>query len=77
MGYQHYWHREEEINSSLFERIALDFERLILPLEDAGVRLTGYDGRGLPQIDHSGIVFNGVEECGHPQTPDIYNPHPL
>jgi hypothetical protein len=76
MGYNHYWHREEAIESSLFEKIAFDFERLILPLEDAGVRLAGYDGRGLPQIDHSGIVFNGVEECGHPQNPDIYIPFP-
>ena len=76
MGYNHYWHREEEIESSLFERLALDFERLILPLEDVGVRLAGYDGCGLPQIDHSGIVFNGVEVCGHPQNPDVYIPFP-
>ena len=76
MGYNHYWRLEAEIDRKLFERIVLDFERLILPLEDAGIPLAGFDGSGLPAIDHSQIVFNGVEECGHPENRDIYIPFP-
>lgn len=76
MGYNHYWRRGIEIDADIFERIVLDFQRLILPLEDAGVRLAGFDGRGLPQIELSGIVFNGREECGHVRNPDIYIPFP-
>ncbi len=76
MGYDHYWRREGEIDKNLFERIVFDFERLILPLEDGGVRLAGFDGSGFPDIGQSGIVFNGVEKCGHPSNPDIYIPFP-
>lgn len=76
MGYNHYWRRQAEIDRDLFERIVFDFERLILPLEDAGIRLAGSDGNGLPAIDHSQIVFNGVERCGHPENPAIYLPFP-
>jgi hypothetical protein len=76
MGYDHYWKRQTEIEAHLFERIVLDFERLILPLEDAGVSLAGFNGLGLPEIDHSAIVFNGVQECGHPHNPDISIPFP-
>ncbi len=76
MGYNHYWRRADEIERSVYDGIVLDFERLILPLEDVGVRLAGAHGDGVPQIDHSAITFNGVRKCGHPDNPDIYIPFP-
>jgi len=62
MGYHRYWCREAEIERSVFEKIVLDFERLTLPLKDAGARLAGFDGRGQQEINHSHIVFNGIEK---------------
>lgn len=57
MGYNRYWYRAEEIDRSLFEKVVLDFERLILPLEDAGVRLAGFSRRSSPMISPSSACF--------------------
>lgn len=72
MGYSHYWYREEEIDEDLFRRIGADFERIILPLDNAGVRLAGAGGVGLPEIGPSRISFNGIKDCGHAKNPNIY-----
>jgi hypothetical protein len=76
VGYTHYWFREEEINEEFFGRITADFERIILPLDNAGVRLAGPCGTGLPEIFPSRISFNGIEARGHARNPNIYIPFP-
>src|SRR5580704_11274558 len=37
MGYSHYWHRPETVPDALWDRIRSDFDKLVLPLSDAGV----------------------------------------
>ena len=37
MGYTHYWHRPETIPDALWAHIRSDFDKLVLPLSDAGV----------------------------------------
>jgi hypothetical protein len=76
VGYCHYWYRKREIEEALFRRIVLDFERIILPLEEAGVPLAGISGEGLPEIDRTQIAFNGVTHCGHVKNGGIYIPFP-
>lgn len=76
MGYCHHWYRREEIDERLFGRIAADFERIILPLDNAGVRLAGPRGIGLPEVSPKKISLNGLKECGHPRNPAVYIPFP-
>lgn len=77
MGYTHYWRREGEIDHDLFERMRSDFERIVLPLDNAGVRLAGPRGVGLPVIGPSKISFNGIKECGHARNTSVYIPFPM
>jgi hypothetical protein len=51
MGYCHYWEIEQEIGQESFSRIVADVQRIILTLDDMGVRLAGPLGKGLPEID--------------------------
>ena len=60
----------------MFQAIRRDFERLILPLSDAGVQLAGWDGTGLPEITNELIRFNGVSGCGHAKNDEIVIPYP-
>jgi hypothetical protein len=76
MGYTHYWHRPGVINQEKFHRIRVDFERLILPLADAGVELAGCYGDGPPEITDELIIFNGLNDCGHPDDEEIVVPYP-
>ena len=76
MGYTHYWSRPAEIPEQCFQVIRRDLERLILPLNDAGVALADWDGTGLPQITDDLIRFNGVSDCGHPRNEDLVIPYP-
>jgi hypothetical protein len=65
MGYCHYWEIEQEIGRESFSRIIADVERIILTLDDMGVRLAGPLGKGLPEMDAAHIAFNGLWDCGH------------
>src|SRR3982751_6017478 len=76
MGYTHYWNRELSIPSAKFEAIKADFERIVLPLHDAGIQLGNGCGADLPVIDSEEIVFNGLAKCGHPMNSDISIPWP-
>jgi hypothetical protein len=71
MGYNHYWRRAAEIETNDFSLILADLQRCVLALDDLGVPLAGPMGGGLPQIDHDGIAFNGVRDCGHPKNDAI------
>jgi hypothetical protein len=76
MGYNHYWRQPVEIEPEAFALIVTDFQRCVLALDDAGVPLAGPMGDDLPQIDHTGIAFNGVRDCGHPKNEAISIPFP-
>lgn len=76
MGYSHYWYRPASVPDDLFRAIRSDFERLILPLSDAGVELASWDGKGVPEVTDERIAFNGPEECGHPENEEITIPYP-
>lgn len=76
MGYTHYWQRPRVIPDETFRQIKSDFERLILPLSNAGVELADGLGEGIPEITDEVIRFNGLSECGHPQTDELVIPYP-
>jgi hypothetical protein len=76
MGYTHYWYRPTIIPDVLFDAIRRDFGKVILPLSDAGIEIAGGLGEGPPKITDDEIVFNGVDECGHPQSDELVIPYP-
>jgi hypothetical protein len=45
MGYCHYWEIEQEIGQGSFSHIVADVQRIILTLDDMGVRLAGPLGK--------------------------------
>ena len=77
MGYCHYWELEQEIGQESFSRIVADVQRIILSLDDMGVRLAGPLGKGLPEIDTAHIAFNGLWDCGHVKKEEIAIPFPM
>jgi hypothetical protein len=76
MGYCHYWEIDAEIDKGSFFSITADFQRMVLTLDDLGVRLAGPLGEGLPEIDADHIAFNGIWHCGHPKNEAIVIPFP-
>ena len=76
MGYCHYWEAEQEIDQESFSQIVADVQRIVLTLDDMGVRLAGPLGEGLPEIDTDQIAFNGLWHCGHVKNEEISIPFP-
>jgi hypothetical protein len=76
MGYNHYWEIDEEIDRAPFDSIVADFQRIVLTLDDLGVRLAGPLGDGLPEIAADRIAFNGIWHCGHAKNEEIVIPFP-
>lgn len=76
MGYCHYWEVEQEIDRETFSSIVGDVQRIILTLDDMGVKLAGPLGQGLPEFDSDHIAFNGLWNCGHAKNSDIAIPFP-
>jgi len=76
MGYCHYWEIEEDIGEESFCSVVADVERIVLTLDDRGVRLAGPLGTGLPELDADHIAFNGLWECGHVKNEEIVIPFP-
>ncbi len=76
MGYTHYWHRELEVEETMFRDIVKDFRKLLPYLE--GSQLGGWDGTGDPVITESGVSFNGRGEQAHETFafPKLYVPEP-
>jgi hypothetical protein len=74
MGYCHYWRQQIEIEEAVFLRIVSDFQKMVLILDDLGVRLAGPLGEGLPEITSSHIAFNGLANCGHIKNDEICVP---
>jgi hypothetical protein len=76
MGYCHYWEIEQELDQESFSRIVDDVQKIVLSLDDFGVRLAGPLGEGLPEIDATHIAFNGMLHCGHVKNQEIAIPFP-
>ena len=76
MGYNHYWHREPTISREVFNAVIADFERVLLPLDNLGVRLAGPLGDDLPEFNEERAAFNGLQACGHPKNEEITIPFP-
>lgn len=76
MGYTHYWYRPRVIPDAIFRRIGGDFEKLIVPLSDAGIELAGGLGEGTPEITEDVVRFNGLNACGHPPTDELVIAYP-
>jgi hypothetical protein len=76
MGYCHYWEADDGIGEESFGIIVADFQRIILTLDDTGVRLAGPVGTGLPEINADHLVFNGLSDCGHAKNEEIVIPFP-
>lgn len=76
MGYTHYWYRPLEIEQPTFDAIRADFEKIILALDEKGIKLGDALGREVPVINDEQIRFNGLENCGHPENSDICIPWP-
>jgi hypothetical protein len=77
MGYCHYWEIEAEIEKESFSSVVADFQKIVLALDDLGVRLAGPLGEGVPEIDVDHIAFNGVWNCGHAKSEEIVIPFPV
>lgn len=76
MGYTHYWYRPLSIEPKIFGAICEDFSRIVLALDDLGVKLANGRGEGAPEITPDQIWFNGVEKCGHAQNEAVSIPWP-
>jgi hypothetical protein len=76
MGYCHYWEVEAEIDRQSFFLILSDVQRMVLALDDLGVRLAGPLGEGLPELEADHIAFNGLWNCGHAKNEEIVIPFP-
>jgi hypothetical protein len=76
VGYCHYWEIEREIDRESFARIVSDLQRIVLVLDDLGVRLAGPVGEDPPEIDAEHIAFNGLWHCGHLKNQRIVIPFP-
>ncbi len=48
--------------------IADDFGRVVLTLDDAGIKLSGGHGEDAPHITPEGVCFNGLSNCEHSPT---------
>lgn len=76
MGYTHYWYREKNILKRTMQAIVTDFGRIVLALNDAGVKLAGPLGKDAPEVLLDCVAFNGQENCGHPKNSEITIPWP-
>jgi hypothetical protein len=77
MGYCHYWEVEQAVDREPFSRIVADVQRIVLTLDDMGVRLAGPLGEGLPEIEADHIAFNGLWHCGHVKNGEVVIPFPV
>src|SRR6266849_2075979 len=68
MGYTHYWRRPATIPQAAMCAIADDFGRVVLTLDDAGIKLSGGHGEDAPHITPEGVCFNGLSNCEHSPT---------
>lgn len=76
MGYTHYWRRPQEIGKPEMAAIVTDFNKLVLILDDMGVKLADGFGENAPEITDERVWFNGSQSCGHARNSEISIPWP-
>jgi hypothetical protein len=65
-----------EIDSAAFANIATDFGKIVLALDDMGVRLADGFGDNVPEITPENVWFNGLSKCGHRKNSEVSIPWP-
>lgn len=65
MGYTHYFYTKLELNKDDFKKVVADFIKMLKPLQHLGSLIANGHGEGLPIINDSEIIFNGIRNCGH------------
>lgn len=65
MGYSHKYFVKPKYDQETFNKIVIDFRKMITPLEHLGIKLANGAGENDPVIDNDIICFNGVTNCGH------------
>jgi len=65
MGYTHYWKRPEKLDEEKFQAAIVDCGKIIQAVEEIGVRIAGWDGKGNLILTADEIRFNGDVNCGH------------
>jgi len=76
MGYTHYWYRAPELDQATFIQAVQDFKTILPKLEAYGVKLGNGLGKDVPVINEDAVLFNGLEDCGHPANESIVIPWP-
>lgn len=76
MGYTHYWYLPPVIDRPTFKKIVDDFKKLIPEFESLGIKLAGAGGKGKPKLTSEKVIFNGSNNCGHPENLLITIPWP-
>lgn len=76
MGYTHYWYRRPLLDAEGFACVISDFKRIMPRLAEYDVRLGDGLGRGEPILTDDEAIFNGLENCGHPENHEIVIPWP-
>ena len=65
MGYTHYWKTQKVLHRENFEKVVQDFRKVLPVINRLGIKLAGWNGKGVPEINNKRISFNGLEKCGH------------
>lgn len=77
MGYTHYWRRPtQSISVDSMNKIVNDFNKIVLVLDDMGVRLADGFGENTPEINSDRLWFNGLAKCGHSPNQEVSIPWP-
>lgn len=73
MGYTHYWRRPtQSISVDSMNKIVNDFNKIVLVLDDMGVRLADGFGENTPEINSDRLWFNGLAKCGHSPNQEVF-----
>jgi hypothetical protein len=73
VGYTNYWYRPLKLTDAEMKAIGDDFNKIVLALDNKGVKLGDGLGEGVPIITPNEITFNGLgeeeshETCSLPQ----------
>lgn len=67
IGYTQYFRRVPELPQEKFNQVKVDVKKIIDACNEAGIKICGSDGTGLPLLTQDLIAFNGDANCGHKQ----------
>ncbi len=76
MGYTHYWYRKQVLDQAKYQSAVDDFNKIMQPIENMGIKLGNGLGENKPVIDYDNVIFNGLVHCGHLVNTNIAIPWP-